>query len=123
MANINIKATNTKLTDSMVDYVTKKLAVLDDFLRTENKVHVELGFEATHSEGERFSAEVTVLPKPGHYAQARGKDLYEAIDLCVPKIKEQLVRGKDKKVSLRRSEGAARKQGMEAAADTVEVIE
>ena len=114
MAKISIKATNTKLTDSMVDYATKKLSVLDDFLRSENKVHVELGYEATHNEGERFSAEVTVLPKPGHYAEARGKDLYEAIDLCVPKIKEQLVRGKDRKVSLRRREGAARKQGIGA---------
>ncbi len=115
MDHITIKATNTTLTDSMVEYAEGKLdAALGSFLRPENKVHVELGFEATHNEGERFSAEVTVLPKPGHYAEARGKDLYEAIDLCIPKIKEQLVREKDKRISLRRSEGAARKESTEA---------
>ena len=110
MENITVKATNTTLTQSMLDYATKKLGVLDKFLRPENKIHIEFGYEEKHHEGEKFRAEVTVLPAPGYYADASGQDLYEAIDLCIPKIKEQMVRQKDRAVSLRRSEGAGRKK-------------
>lgn len=99
MSEINIKATHTTLTDSMVDYATKKLKTIDKFLREENKIHIELDAEPQHHKGPRFRAEITILPRPGAYADAWGNDLYEAIDLCVPKIREQMAKMKDKHVS------------------------
>jgi|SRR5579872_1923758 len=99
MGNINIKATHTTLTASMGDYVAKKLKSLQKFMHEENVVHIDLDAEPQHHKGPRFMAEITILPRPGIFAQAWGNDLYEAIDLCIPKIREQLIKKKDKYVS------------------------
>lgn len=110
MLNINIKATHTILTPAISAYVSKKIKALEKFLRPENAVHVELDVEPKHHTGPKYRAEITIMPKPGMYADSYGEDLYEAIDLCVPKIKEQLVRNKDKTVSLRRRLGSKFKE-------------
>lgn len=109
MPNINIKATNTALTGALNDYVYKKIKTINKFLHDENTVHVELALESKRRSGPKFRVELTILPKPGIYADAFGQDLYEAIDLCIPKIKEQLVKRKDKDISLRRKLGSRRK--------------
>lgn len=109
MIQINIKATNIALTNDIDEYVNKKLKPLNKFLRDENSLHVELAAESKHHTGPRFRAEITILPRPGIYADAAGEDLYEAIDLCLPKIKEQLLKKKDRTVSLRRRLGSKRK--------------
>ncbi len=112
MPNINIKATNTTITPAINDYVAKHIKTLVKFLREENDVHVELEVDPKHQSGPKFRAEITVLPRPGAYAEARGEDLYEAVDLCIPKIKEQLMKRKDKRVSQRRKLGAGRKNDL-----------
>jgi putative sigma-54 modulation protein len=99
--NINIKATNTSLSPSMKEYVQAKLGNLEKFIKPEDKIHVELEVQTRHKSGLVFRAEIDIQPK-GQYAEARGNDLYEAFDLVVPKIKEQLTKAKDKKISLRR---------------------
>ncbi|MEK7652097.1 MAG: ribosome-associated translation inhibitor RaiA [Patescibacteria group bacterium] len=107
--SVTIKKTNAKVSPSELNYVNKNLEKLKKFLRPENNIHVELQNTTKHKTGLIARAEVTIMPKPGIYADAYGNDFFEAIDLCLPKIKEQLMKSKDKVVSQRRRLGAQRK--------------
>ncbi len=101
--NINIKATKTTLTPSMKVFIEDKLTSLEKFLKEEDKLKVEIELDKKHHTGLIFRAEIDIQPK-GIYAEARGEDFYSAMDMVVPKIKEQLVKAKDKRVSkLRRA--------------------
>jgi ribosomal subunit interface protein len=99
--NINIKATNTTLTDAIKSIITEKLESLEKFLKEEDKLRVEVEVDKKHKSGLIFRAEIDIQPK-GQYAEARGTDFYEAWDLVIPKIKEQLVKAKDKTLDKRR---------------------
>lgn len=107
--SVTIKKTNAKVSASELAYVNKNLDKLRKFLRSENNIHVELQNTTKHKTGLIARVEVTIMPKPGIYADAFGNDFFEAIDLCIPKIKEQLMKNKDKIVSQRRRLGAQRK--------------
>jgi ribosomal subunit interface protein len=99
--NIGFKGTRTYLTAADQQYIENKIGTLNKFLKNQDKVFVEVEMDNKHSSGLIFRMEVSINP-PKHYAEARGNDFYEALDLVIPKIKEQLVKQKDKKVSLRR---------------------
>ncbi len=102
--NINIKATNTTLTEAIKQTIEDKLKVIEAFLRPEDKIHVEVAEDKHHHTGLFSRVEVRISPH-GHYADAMGNDFYEAIDLVIPKIKQQLTKEKGKKLSLRRRLG------------------
>lgn len=102
--NINIKATNTTLTDAIRQTITEKLSSIEPFLRPEDKVRVEVEEETHHKTGLFSRVEVHIAPH-GYYADATGNDFYEAIDLVLPKIKMQITKKKEKKISLRRRFG------------------
>lgn len=102
MPRVNIKTTNTKITPSIKEYLNSNISKLNRFLREENIVHAELEQQTKHKSGLIYRAEITIMPKSEVYAEAHGGDFYEAIDLLIPKVKEQLTKLKDKRVSLRR---------------------
>lgn len=102
--NITIKATNTTLTDAIRQTVEGKLASIEAFLRPEDKVHVEIAEDSKHKSGLFSRVEINIAPH-GYYADANGNDFYEAIDLVLPKIKQQITKTKDKRLSLRRRIG------------------
>lgn len=107
---INIKTTNVKLDPSLDDYIHRKIKGLGKFLSTADNVHIELESNSKHRSGTiKYRAEITITPKgshKGHYADGQGIDLYAAFDLCLPKVKEQLMKHKDKEISTRRGIGA-----------------
>lgn len=99
--NIGFKGTRHSLSQADQDYIEGKISIFDKFIKNDDKVFVEVERDNKHSSGLVFRVEVSINP-PKFYAEARGNDFYEALDLVLPKLKEQLVRQKDKFVSLRR---------------------
>jgi putative sigma-54 modulation protein len=99
--NIKYKGTHTSLSEADMEYIENKLKTLGNFIKNQDSVFVEAARDSRHSSGLVFRLEVSINP-PQHYAEARGNDFYEALDLVIPKIKEQMVKQKDKKISMRR---------------------
>ncbi len=99
--NINIKATNTTLTPAIRAAIESKLDKLVKFFKAEDKIRVEVEMDKKHKSGQIARAEIDVKPH-GYYAEAWGEDFYQALDMVVPKIKEQMLKAKDKKISRRK---------------------
>ncbi len=93
--NLNIKATNTTLTPAIKDFIEEKLSILERFLKEEDKVRVELEANKGDKDGLNFRVEVDIQPH-GYFADAKAVDFYSAMDLVLPKIKDQLVKNKDR---------------------------
>lgn len=102
--NINIKATNTTLTNSIRSNIENKLEVIEKFIKPEDVIHVELAEDKKHQSGQFFRVDIQISPH-NIYADARGNDFYEALDLVIPKIKQQMSKEKEKSISLRRRIG------------------
>jgi putative sigma-54 modulation protein len=104
--NLTIKATNTTLTTTIKAFINDKLSILERFLKEEDKVRIELEANKGDKDGLNFRVEIDIQPR-GHFADAKATDFYAAMDMVLPKIKDQLVKSKDRKISERRK--AARK--------------
>lgn len=102
--NLTIKATKTKLTPAIKNAITEKLHAIDKFLGPEDKIHVEVAVEPKSKTGDSQRAEIAIHPH-GYYAVAYSADFYSALDLVIPKIKEQLKKRKDKQLTQRKKAG------------------
>lgn len=110
--NITIKATNTTLTDAIKSTINDKLSSIEGFLKPEDKIHVEVEEDTHHKTGLFSRVEVQIAPH-GYYAEANGNDFYEAMDLVIPKIKQQMTKTKEKRLTLRRRVGNLFKRNRE----------
>ncbi len=99
--SITIKAKNTTLTPSIKEAIEEKISTLDVFLKPEHKIRVEIEIEKRHKTGLTNKVEIDIQPN-GYFAEGRATDFYGALDLALPKIKEQMAKAKDKKITLRR---------------------
>lgn len=99
---INIKATNTTLTPAIKTFIEDKLRNLSKFLKPEDKLHIELEVNKKHKSGDVFRVEINILPKM-FYAEATGHDFYAALDIVLPKVKEQLMKEKDRRLTKRKA--------------------
>lgn len=100
--NISIKGTNLELTPSVKQYVNDKVGALGKFIGV-MEAKVELERDRKHQSGLVFRAEVTmIIGGKIMRAEERAEDIYAAIDLVTPKLKEQISKFKDKKQTLRR---------------------
>ncbi len=107
--NISIKATNLDLTPSVKEYTEEKIGNLAKYIKA-IEAKVELERERKHKSGLVFRAEVMlVVGGKLMRADASAEDIYAAIDLVIPKIKEQIGKFKDKKTALTRKGARAAK--------------
>ncbi len=101
--NINIKATNTELTNAMRDYITSKLDRIEKFTKeVPISGYVEIGKTTNHhKQGDVFKAEFDLLLNGEHYfAQAETEDVYSAIDSAKEELIRKITHTKDKKHTL-----------------------
>lgn len=100
--NISIKTTHVDLTPAIKEYVEEKVGHLDKFIDA-LEAKVELKRDQHHHSGLVFGADITLIVEgKTMYAEVQAEDAYAAIDLLIPKIKEQAAKFKDKRTSLKR---------------------
>ena len=102
--NMSIKGTNLDLTPAVKKYVDEKIGALEKYIKGDAvETKVELERDRKHRSGEVFRAEVMIVAGGKLMrAEADGMDIYAAIDLVIPKIKEQVSKFKDKRSTLER---------------------
>ena len=87
---VNIKATNTTLTEAIKSYIEKKLDVLTKFFKEEDVlVNIEVGkISQHHKSGDIFKAEIRINANgEEYYATSETEDLYASVD----KVKDEIV--------------------------------
>ena len=102
--SINIKATNMELTNTINDYVNKRLSAIEEkFVKDrEMDAHVEIGRTTNHhKQGEIFKAEFNIeISGNKFYTISEQEDLYTAIDDAKEEIIRQITNTKDRKQTL-----------------------
>jgi len=105
MNNLIITGKDFKLTPSLKAYVSKKMGKLDEFSSVRIlEAKVELDVDHNQKSGLIYRTEMSVqLPGTIFKAGQKAYNMREAIDLCLPKLTEQVMKYKDK--SLTRKKG------------------
>ena len=102
--NTNIKATNMELTSAINDYVNKRLASIDKFVKDGEKAiaYIEVGKTTNHHKrGDVFRAEFNIeISGTKFYTFSEKEDLYSAIDDAKEEIINQIASKKDRKQTL-----------------------
>lgn len=107
--NISIKGTNLDLTASIKEYVEDKVGSLGKFIDA-METKVELEKDKRHQTGLVYRAEVNMMVGGKIMrAEAKGEDVYSALDLVIPKLKEQINKFKDKRTTQARQGARAAK--------------
>ena len=107
---INTKATGTTLTPSILEYVEKKINMLDKFFHNTDDVlvNVEVGkISRHHKSGDVFRCEIQITSVgQTYYAVSETEDLYAAIDEAKDEVVHELTSRRKKAIHLFRRGGA-----------------
>ncbi len=111
--NIIVKGTHMEVTESIRDYLEKKLRSLEKFLDSNAKIEAELGKTSNHHRhGDIFLAELNINNEgKTTFIRTEQADLYAAIDKVRDEAADILASKKDKKQSLFRK-GAQRMKNL-----------
>ena len=102
--DVELQVRHFELTDTVRDYVTRKVGRLDRYLPDIKATRVDLDWRVTRSQGEVYTAQVTTWVDAAILrAEEMNSDLFAAIDLAADKIHRQIERYKGKR--LRRRHG------------------
>tara|TARA_Y100001935_G_scaffold255376_1_gene268043 strand:+ start:3351 stop:3908 length:558 start_codon:yes stop_codon:yes gene_type:complete len=97
MTQIIIKTHQVDITDSIKEYVDKKLLKLETIFDKIEEIQVDLDVETFPNEEDRQIVSATVLvPGSALIARESSRDLYASIDVMVDKLQRQLKKYKDK---------------------------
>ncbi len=100
--DVELLARHLDLTDTVRDYVDKKVGRLDRFLPDITSTRVDLGRRTTHSKGEVYTAQVTIWVNGTVLrAEEMNADLFAAVDLAAEKIHRQIERYRGKRLDRR----------------------
>lgn len=104
---ITVKGTNIKLSDSIYEYIQKKIDTLDKFVQNVNPVEGWVEVEKLNRPKEtsdvfRAEAQVKLPGVSGIRAEASEWDLHTAIDRVKDDLQRQLKRYKRKMIAKRR---------------------
>jgi putative sigma-54 modulation protein len=108
--NIAIKGTHFDITEAIKQYALEKVEHLAKYMEAMD-AHIELERDRKHHSGEVFRAEVMLIAGGKQMiADATAEDMYAAIDLVIPKLKEQIAKFKDKRSTLQKRGARAAKR-------------
>ncbi len=117
-----IKGKNMEITDSLREYVQRKLSKLGRYLPTIDEVRVELSTESVKSK-ERQVVQVTMRSNSTILrAEERSADILAAVDAVRDKLQRQIKRYKEKPIRVReRAQAAAQRvePGLEELAPSI----
>ncbi len=100
--NIAIKATHFDMTAAIKEYAEDKVEALGKYINA-MEGHIELERDRKHHSGLVFRAEVMLIVGGKQMrADSNAEDMYAAIDLVIPKLKEQISKFKDKRTTLQK---------------------
>ena len=97
--DVELQVRHFELTDTVRDYVARKVGRLDRYLPDIKATRVDLDRGVTRSQGEVYTAQVTAWVEASILrAEEINGDLYAAIDLASDKIHRQIERYKGKRL-------------------------
>ncbi len=106
--DVQIKTKNIRLTDSLEEYIQRRLQKLDKVNENVIDAKLEVRTEHNRSGGEQHVAQLTIATKNSILrSEETNHDLHTAIDLAVDRMARQIRRFHDKKVFSRRRKQAA----------------
>ncbi len=112
--DVQIKTKNIRLTDSLEEYIQRRLQKLDKVNERVIDAKLEVRSEKNRTGGEQIVAQLTLATKDTILrAEEKNHDLHTAIDLAVDRMARQIRRFHDKKVFKRRRQQAANAQTAE----------
>ncbi len=93
---ITIYHKKIELTDKLYAYVQEKVGGLEQYIDNVIECFVELDEDTSMKSGKKFRCEVQMkIPRSSIRAEEIAYDIFEAIDLIIPKLTKQIERYKD----------------------------